>query len=648
MKVIHSWLKEYVGEKLPEPSKVEELLNAHAFEIDDSEEVEGESVIDVDVLPNRASDCLCHRGIARELATILDTKLVNDPLSELPDLPKTDLIEVKIADAEACPRFTAALIRGIEVKESPEWLQKRMRALGQRSINNIVDATNYVMYAIGQPLHAYDADLFPQVDGKWHFDVRFAAAGEKVSLLAEGGKEEDRVVELTGSELLIVDGSSNTPVGLAGVKGGRYAGVHAGTKNIIIEAAHFHPTITRKTARGLGIVIDASKRFENEPSRELSLYAQRDIISLITDIAGGELVGVHDEYLIKKAIPTVTVRISHVNALLGLSLTLEEVSAIIQRTGAVVEVDIDSPEAALLATGPFERSDLNIEADYIEEVGRIYGLHKIVSVVPESRKITSVNKRQFYSEAIRQSLMKLGFSEIITSSFQKKGDIQLRNALASDKSYLRSSLTKNITAALDSNHVHTDLLGLKDVRVFEIGTVFYKTETGIGEFTELALGVRTKGDGYHPNDDKILREACDSLAGQVEVDLSWKIEKGVATVNLSEAIDKLPVPPAYAPVEEANKVTYKSIVPYPASARDIALWVPDEESSDSVLEKLTSAAGKLCVRQTLFDTFSKDGRTSYAFRLVFQSAEKTLTDADVNEAMDSVYQAAKEAGFEVR
>ena len=252
MKVVHSWLKDYLGDALPTPEKMEELLTFHSFEIDGVEEVAGEAVIDVDVLPNRSSDCLCHRGVARELASLLGTELAHDPLAEKPELTVTDKIVVDIQNETACPRFTAVLMTDVTVGESPDWLKRRLTSLGVRSINNIVDATNYVMYALGEPMHAYDADLFPQVDGKWNFVVRDARPDETISLLAEGGKDEDRIVELVGTELLIVDGSSDTPIGLAGVKGGRYAGVHAGTKNIIIEAAHFDPTVTRKTARRLG------------------------------------------------------------------------------------------------------------------------------------------------------------------------------------------------------------------------------------------------------------------------------------------------------------------------------------------------------------------------------------------------------------
>lgn len=644
MEVIHSWLKEYVGEALPEASQVEELLNFHAFEVDGVEVVEGESVIDVDVLPNRASDSLCHRGIARELATILDVEMVEDPLQVEPDLATTDLIKVNIADQEACPRFTAALITDVEVKDSPAWLQTRLKALGQRPINNIVDATNYVMYAIGQPLHAYDADLFPQVDGKWQFDVRFAKAGETVSLLAEGGKTEDRIVELTGSELLIVDGSSNTPVGLAGVKGGRYAEVHAGTKNIIIEAAHFHPTITRKTARGLGIVIDASKRFENEPSRELPLYAQRDIVKLITNIAGGKFEGVHDEYLVKQTPVEVAVSVKQTNSLLGLDLSIETIQGIIERTGSVVRVEGE----ILYATGPWERTDLNIAEDYIEEVGRIYGLDKIVSVVPAARKISEVNKRQYYSEQLRQVLLGQGFSEVITTSFLNKGEIQLQNALAKDKSYVRNTLVKNITKVLDANFVHADLLGISGVRVFEIGTVFTKGDSSVGEYVALTLGARTKGNGYSGQDDKIVQAACKAVSDSLGVEVDWVVEKGVAEMNLTELLDKLPNPTSYQSFEIGETVMYKSISPYPAIARDIALWVEEGQEAETVLSKLTTAAGELCVRQTLFDTFTKEGRTSYAFRLVFQSPDKTLTDEEVNLVMERINQIALENNWEVR
>lgn len=645
MKVVHSWLKDYLGDALPTPAQVEELLTFHSFEIDGLEEVEGEMVIDISVLPNRASDCLCHRGVARELASLLDVPLSHDPLTTKPDLAVTDAISIQIESASQCPRFSASLITGVEVKDSPAWLQARLKALGVRSINNIVDATNYVMFAIGEPIHAYDADLFKQVDGKWNFVIRSARPGETVSLLAEAGKEEDRIVELVGTELLIVDGATDTPIGLAGVKGGRYAGVHAGTKNIIIEAAHFNPITTRKTARRLGIVIDASKRFENEPSRELISYTQAEIVKLITDIAGGTFAGVADVYLEEKHNPEVTVPMVRVNALLGLTLSSAEMEHILKRIGATV---VRATSDSFTVVGPWERNDLNIAEDFIEEIGRIHGLHHVVSVVPEKVPLSEVNVRQFYTEAIRLELIQNGFSEVITSSFTTKADIQLQNALAADKTYLRNSLRKNIIAVLDANFVHTDVIGVEDIRVFEIGTVFDKTETSVSEHVSIALGVRTKGNGYNPKDDVILKTACDTVDLMLGTKLDWKCEKGVVEANLSVVLHDLPVPSSYGVFISKAPATYKPVSVYPAMSRDIALWVQEGEMAATVESTIYQAAGELCVRLSLFDTFTKDGRTSYAFRLVFQSFEKTLTDTEVTIYMDAVYAVTKANGWEVR
>ena len=645
MKVVHSWLKDYLGEALPPAETVAELLTFHSFEIDGIDEVAGETVLDVDVLPNRSSDCLCHRGIARELASLLSVSLAHDPLNTLPELASTDKIQISIENPDGCPRFTASLITGVEVRESPDWLKTRLNALGVRSINNIVDATNYVMYALGEPLHAYDADLFTKTAGKWHFVIRNARPNETVSLLAEGGKDEDRIVTLAGTELLIVAGATDTPIGLAGVKGGRFAGVHTSTKNIIIEAAHFNPITTRKTARRLGIVIDASKRFENEPSRELPPYAQANIIKLITDIAGGTFEGWVDEYKEVKPNPEIVVPFMQVNALLGLTLTPAEMQGVMLRIGA--EIKSVTPES-ITVVGPFERADLLIAEDFIEEIGRIHGLDKVLSVQPSPLPVSEVNPRQFYSEAIRQELLQAGFSEVITSSFTNKAEIQLQNALAADKTYLRNSLSKNITKVLDQNFVHCDLLDIPHVRAFEIGTVFDKSTDSVSEHLSLVLGVRTKGNGYHKNDDAILDTACATVEQVLNTTLTWERASGVAEANLSEVLPTLDVPLAYQALEARIPATYRPVSAYPAMSRDIALWVHEGTLAPQVEAVIAGAAGDLVVRLSLFDSFTKDERTSYGFRLVFQSFERTLTDVEVNAQMESVYEAVKENDWEAR
>jgi len=672
MLVSYNWLKEYTGDTTKDVFEAATLLGAHSFEIDEIQFSATDShmnVIDIDVTPNRASDCLCHRGIAHELAAITGKPLIKDILASTPELTKTELIEVDIEDPMACPRFTASLITGIEVKESPDWLKERLKAIGQRSINNIVDATNYVMFAMGQPLHAYDASLFPRVDGKWQFGVRYAKAAESVSLIAEGGKDEDRTIKLNGTELLIVDRSSNTPIGLAGVKGGRFAGVNAGTTQVIIEAAHFHPTITRKTARRLGIVIDASKRFENEPSRELPPYAQSEIIKLIQAIAGGTYEGTIDVFLEKKSLPRVNISLPRVNSLLGLNLDKSEVIDILKRLGCSVEVTGEY----ISAVGPFERTDLNIEEDYIEEIGRIHGYVDIKSVLPEIVPLTEINKRHYYSEIIRDTLINLGFSEVITSSFRQKDQVQLMNALASDKSYMRSDLSKNIAEVLSKNAGFTDLLGTADTRVFEIGTVFTsKEDVGIAEHVSLAIGVRIKQSGYSGKEDRPCDEALKAISqvlgvpfravGQVgqkkvtEGEEEFVYYQGIVEINLTKLLESLPKPTEYRPVEFGGERVYKPFSTYPYVTRDIALWVPNLSGENlekgiriSDIEKvLNENAGELRVRTTLFDEFTKDDRTSYAFRLVFQAKDRTLTDGEVNTIMEKINAAVAALGWEVR
>jgi len=644
MKVVHDWLKEYVGDAIPSVEKLQELFMFHAFEVEGIEKIGEHDVLDLKILPDRASYCLSHRGIAQEIASITGVPLAHDPLLSAERLPVFDRISVDIEDDHACTRFGAALITGITVKDSPAWLQERLIALGQRPINNIVDATNYVMYALGQPLHAYDAEKFPQVDGVWGFQVRFAKEGEQVSLIAEGGKEGDRVVELQGSELLIIDKSADRPIGLAGVKGGAFAGVEESTTQVIVEAAHFDPIITRKTARRLGIVIDASKRFENDPSSDLIPHALREAVELITQIAGGTCEGAIDVYKKPEAMRSVIVDPQRVNGLLGLSLSTPEIVSLIERVGA----EVREQDGVLSATSPFWRRDLVIEEDYIDEVGRIYGYAHVVSCVPEAVSLREYNARHFYSEKIRAALLMLGFSEVITSSFDNKDQVHLRNALASDKSYLRSSLRSNIEKVLQSNAPLTDLLGAKDTRVFEIGTVFTGGKEKVEEHVSVCIGVRTKVQGYTPKDDELLASIRSSLQEKLGFSLPAAAEKGIAECNLTEVLKTLPANTFYEKTDAAKEIVYKPFSIYPAISRDIAMWVDSATDPLSIKALLEGSAGDLCVRITQVDMFQKEGRTSYAFRLVFQSREKTLTDAEVNAVMEEVYHAVSDKGYEVR
>ena len=644
MLVSYNWLKDYLVEDLPSVTEVVDLLTTHSFEVESTEERDGDTVIDIKILPDRAGDCLSHRGVARELATLINKLLRFDPLRNDDVLPVTNQFKITIADKAACSRFVLAKIDNIKVGPSPDWLVKRLSAIGQKSINNIVDATNYVMYAVGQPLHAYDADLFTKTkDDQWHFVIRKAKVEETLILLKDKSTADERKINLSGSELVIVDGEKDLAIGLAGVKGGEYASVNTDTKNIIIEAAHFDSTLVRQTAKKHSISTDAVKRFENKPSVALPPLALANIISLIKEIAGGELVGVTDEYPNPQFTHPVLVRLAKVNQVLGLELTDKEVISILERLGATLEM----VEEGFLVTSPLERTDLLLEVNYIEEIGRIHGLNNIKSLKPIKAILPAINANYFYSQKIRQLLIEQGFSEVLTSSFRKKDEIQLQNSLASDKSYLRSSLLPALDEALKQNIQNVDVLGLRDVRIFEIGKVFKKVNDRIEETLSLALGVQTKKTNHVTADDKIVNDALAELAS-FGIRTKRESKSGLVEINLNNIIPNLPAPTAYDPVPTFEEILYRPFSLYPAIVRDVAMWVEESVTKDQVMEILETVAGPLCLRISLFDEFTKDGRTSYAFRLVFQSFDKTLTDAEVEPYMEAVYQSVKTAGFETR
>jgi len=639
MKVLHEWLKDYIGEHCDSPEAVATLLTFHAFEIEEQLHEGGHDIIDVDVLPNRGSDCLCHRGIARELATITGTPLAYDPLSvALPSWPASKIFSTHITDPDATYRFSSAVITGVRVGPSPQWLRDRLAALGQKSINNVVDATNYVMYALGQPTHAFDLDKLTDHDGKRMITVRYGKAGEQITTL--GGE----TYETTEETLHLADGTSGTLLDFAGVKGGVAAELTEETANIVVTSGNFNYARVRQTSQRFKIHTDAAKRFENGISPELTLYGLRDVVELIITLAGGTLEGYTDEYPTPHYVPSVTVVPQRVNALLGLSLRIDEIRDILDRLGARYE----ESDGVLSVTGPFVRTDLMIEEDYVEEIGRIYGYQHVSAVCPEPAPLTEINARHYYSERVRQVLLPLGFSEVITSSFRNKDSISLFNALASDKSCVRSSLVKNIREVLERNIPHTDLLGLPDVRVFEIGTVFEKGQRGIEERIMLTIGARTTQKGPTPADDEIVASAVAELESALGVSCAHDVKDGVAEIDFSQLLSMLPTPTEYAPHPVSEEIQYRPFSPYPFVARDIALFVPEGTDPDAVATLLTDAAGDLCVRVTLFDEFKKDGRVSYAFRLIFQSQHKTLTDTEVNEYMEAVYDAVAEEGFEVR
>lgn len=609
MKISREWLQTFFSSPLPTAQELADALTFHIFEIESVED----DILDVKVTPNRGHDSLSYRGIAKEISAILNIPLANDPLKAPPSLePVTDEMSVLIEDTELSPRYIAGLIRGVKVGPSPAWLKERLESMGQKSINNIVDAANFVMFNIGQPLHAFDAGKLQAAEGKYAIEVRKANEGEKMLAL------DEKEYALTPAMLVISDKNADPVrepaasngagaiIGIAGVKGGAPAGITESTTDIILESANFSGVSVRKTAKALNLRTDASQRFEQVISPELAGYGMRAAVDLILKLAGGELVGFADAYP-KPYVPVpVILHATHPSKALGVEISKETIRDSFIRLG----LPFEEKDEEFIVTPPFERLDITSPEDLIEEIARIIGYDKIPAIeLPASDAAPEVNANFFYSERVREDLASKGYSEIYTSVFADKGERAVLNKVDSVKPHLRANLTDGLREALKKNIQNKDFLGLREIKLFEIGTVW--------------------------KDDKE-----EMMVGEIS-------EKEQASENpLAEYIKDLPTQYENLPLSTTER--YQAFSRYPSITRDVALWVPADTSSDDVQKVIAEFAGTLMVRLELFDEFKKETQVSYAFRLVFQSFEKTLTDNEANAAMEHVYEAVKSRGWTVR
>jgi len=778
MKVSYNWLQTYFDTQLPSVEEVADKLTFHAFEIEGIEKVREDFVIDVDVLPNRAHDCLSHRGIAKELSVILEIPLKEDILRNESkkvgeELPESKVLSVEIENSLLCRRYTSAVIQGVKVGPSPDWLKNNLSSIGQKSINNVVDATNYVMFGLGQPLHAFDASQLHQEDEKFLIKIRCAQEGEKITVLT--GEE----YTLNKEDLLIVDNNSNNPIGIAGVKGGKEAGIDESTTDIIIESANFNPINTRKTSQSLKLRTDASTRFENEISPELALYGLTEVTKIIQDLAGGNIEGYVDEYPKRATMQyKVGVSVEEINKLLGTKVGEKELENILKRFGfvhekvkpldkvltlaptfkgvpytAVGEIRYDNAEkfscssfvnylfvqggislpsisidqyvygtpieesdikpgdivffnskegkiryesvdyftgtkvpegvdhcALYIGDGkiihaargegkvieeriedssqrnnivgyrrmtdnkeryvveiPFERLDLRVKEDLIEEIGRIYGYTNIGEETPKKDKEAFVHKKYYYAEKIRDILTSEGFTEVYTYSLRDKGELELENPFASDKDFVRSTLRDGIEGSLVLNEKNKAVLGITKVNVFEIGNVFVSGK----EHTSVCIGMseHTK-ESEQTIEDLFMALGCSAVG---------KWEGKTYEFSLNEILSSLPESKEYDVKSEDKLFSYKPFSLFPSVLRDIAVWTPESVSSDEILSVIANKAGELLVQSSLFDEYKKDGRVSYAFKLVFQSGDMTLSDEEINEIMKKITDHLNsQEGFEVR
>lgn len=630
----HAWLQTFFEKQLPSPDVVHEGLLKHSFEVEKVRKTDtGDTVYELEVLPDRSADCLAHYGIAKEISAIFSLSLTRRYFTE----------RFVFADAasyirtDKCNRYTILKIDDISLSETPEEIQRRLEAVGQRCINPLVDLSNYVLFDIGQPIHIFDAR---KVSGR--FSVRRARANECLVLL--GGEE----MTLCADDVVIVDAADDRVIALAGVKGGEETRVDADTRQVYIEIASFNNVSVRRTMRRTGYISGAALRFSQGFPPELIDYTAHRVAEIFG--AHGSIAGSFD--CTRVHLPRwrkIAVSVSEINAALGTTYTQRAVAEVFDRFG--LSYDHPDTQERFVVAIPVERPDLRDENDLVEEVGRLLGYDTVPSVAPlcgfsdRLRLLRSLVRDQFLSKengilkkrtAVLRALQGIGFSEVITSSFYDKGEVCVVYPVAKDKGCLRTALYEGIQESLTLNAYNGELLGLGEVRIAEIGSVFTKD----GEQVWLALGVReTLGR------PKVDYAAVEAQVRKVLV-ISGGFEDGVWEAPLAEVSVRL-----VGAVEAAlryDTVQYVSPSKYPFVLRDVAMFVPFDTDAAQTEALLRKNGGEYLRQVNLFDSFKKDGKISYAFRLVFQSDDETLDDTTVNRQMETLYEVLRGAGYEIR
>ncbi|MET0625352.1 MAG: phenylalanine--tRNA ligase subunit beta [Pyrinomonadaceae bacterium] len=503
MDISYEWLTELADTGLA-PRALAERLTMAGLAVDAVKEEDGDSVLEIDLTSNRP-DCLSHLGVAREAVALTGATLTLPGVEAGSVGGKTEeFIAVEIEDADLCPRYAARVVRGVKIGPSPEWLVRRLQAIGQRPINNVADVTNFVMHETGQPLHAFDLDTLAER----RIVVRRARAGEKVKTLDGVERELD-------AEMLVIADAARA-VAVAGVMGGEETEISDATVDVLVESAYFAPQSVRRTSKALGLQTDASYRFERGVDYEGVRRAQDRCVALICELAGGTATAdAIDVYPSRIDPPSVSLRPRRVRELTGLDVPAEECARILTALGFVLS-DVGGGEGRFGFTVPTWRTDVSIEEDLVEEVARVYGYERIEEALPPSPVTGEYLLGDRRRRAARQVLTAAGFDEAVSISFidetgaldetgasrfepvpglQKiEGEgafVHLSNPIIEGARLMRPTLLPGLLEATRHNFNH----GTRDVRLFETGRVFASR----GPAGEMAEGSE-QGDESGAND----------------------------------------------------------------------------------------------------------------------------------------------------
>ena len=679
MKIVYNWLKDFVDVKAT-PDELASHLALSGTNIGGIENGPHGAVIDAEVSSNRP-DCLGHYGIAREVSAIykLALKSVTPKPKESTAAKGADAARVEIQSPELCGRFTARIIRGAKIQPSPQWLKDRLEGSGVASINNVVDATNYVMLELGHALHAYDYDKVRD----HRIVVRAARPSEKVRTL-------DGIERLLPPRICVIsDCDGSRAVGIVGILGGAETEISFSTQNILLECAWFEPVAIRRAARALKLHTEASTRFGRGADLEMAELASRRCADLILQLAGGELLnGVVDVYPGKRTPKKILLTRAELLRLMGADVPDKEIESALSALGfAPVRVDQNrGAEGSLLAawecTQPSWRADVEREIDLIEEVARVYGLDKFPPRLPAARQGAARLPHHDAEARLRERLIGLGYQEIVTiphvaedrdalfrpSDFQQNAQpARLANPLSEEANVLKSTGVVTMAAALEWNLNR----GQRNVRLFEIGRHYRLRGTESVETSVLTIGAtgqaREKGlydtaRDYSFADLKGDIDALAALAGRStwnEGSSAWLHparrgrvalhnetigEAGELTRRVAEQLKlrqeiflaELQLAPLYAAIRETKESRkYQPIPRLPAVERDFSLLVADGTHFSDVAAAIRALNIPEIANIEAIDLYRGKnvpaGQYSLLVRVTFQSRETTLTEAQLTD-----------------
>jgi phenylalanyl-tRNA synthetase beta chain len=648
-----------------------------------------DAILELEITPNRP-DCLSIIGIAREVGAIVDRKITRPGVTVSESQPSiSQATSVEIRDGELCPRYVARLIRGIKVGASPVWMQHRLKAVGFRPINNIVDVTNYVTVETGQPLHAFD---FERLHEK-RIVVRRAEAGEEIVTL-------DGVERQLGPEMLVIADGAN-PVALAGVMGGSDSEVSGNTTSVLLESANFNPVSISRTSRQLGLSSEASIRFERGVDPNGVLFAAHRAMELMQRLAGGEVLkGAIDVYPKTIEPRKIWFRPARANTVLGTGLSVEEMIEIAKRLE--LSCDLRPGTGDFDVSVPTFRPDLEREADLIEEVARIYGFYRIPSTLPSSRaRIGGLSREQRIARAIRDILAHAGLWEAITYSFVSPAHFArmrlseddeisramlIKNPLSPEQSIMRTTLIPGLLTALAYNISHD----IYDVQLYEVGRVFHRSEGQTLPDEEVMISAALTGAWrsrlWHEKAPTIdfydVKGIIEALLTHLGID-DWKTlstevpllhpHRGANLLISGEAAgffgelhpdvqQAYELPKKTYVIELAQEALvrsaelerhYREIPKFPGIPVDLAVIVNENIPAERAGQVISKEGGALLKRVDIFDVYRGEqippGKKSLAYSLLYQAEDRTLTDAEVREIQERIVsRLGEELGAEIR